>query len=204
MLGILDFRKNKLVDYRNTYGDLAFYQKPDALMIACCDSRVVPNVFASTNPGDLFVVRNIGNIVPPANAADESSVIAAIDFSVQVLGVKDIIVCGHSECGAMQALLSRQKPSNAIEHWLQYAEPSLHALHCQESHHHRDHNLLSQLNIIEQIEHLKTYPAIAERLNKQQLKLHGWWFNLSTADLYELDQENQFQLMDEEYINKVL
>src|ERR1041384_7022651 len=107
--GIIDFRRKLKPEMRATFARLALGQKPDALFIACSDSRVAPNVFASTNPGDLFVVRNVGNIIPPCgvmgnSVADESEA-AAIEFAVTRLNVRDIIICGHSECGAMQALV---------------------------------------------------------------------------------------------------
>ena len=103
--GIVDFRKNLTEENRLLFTKLALGQKPDALFIACSDSRVVPNLFASTNPGDVFVVRNIGNLIPPASASlHDTSATAALEFSIFSLNVSDIIVCGHSECGAMQAL----------------------------------------------------------------------------------------------------
>src|SRR2546425_13171604 len=101
--GIVDFRKSRRLDYAETFARLALRQKPDALYIACSDSRVQANVFASTEPGDLFVVRNPGNLVSPAgpdgkSLSDESEA-AAIEFALDVLEVRDIIVCGHSGCG---------------------------------------------------------------------------------------------------------
>src|SRR5579859_1890618 len=107
--GIMDFRKNRRPEYKETFARLALGQSPDALFIACSDSRVAVDVFASTEPGDLFVVRNPGNIVSPAAAdglsvADESEA-AAIEFAVSMLKVRDIIVCGHSSCGAMGGLI---------------------------------------------------------------------------------------------------
>src|SRR5438067_7318172 len=107
--GIVEFRKNVRSGYRETFAHLALGQAPDALLIACSDSRVVPNLFASANPGDLFVIRNVGNFVPPAGGDggswNDGSEAAGIEFALSKLPVTDIIVCGHSECGAMQALL---------------------------------------------------------------------------------------------------
>src|SRR5690348_14195817 len=103
--GIIDFRQNLTKENRELFAQLALGQKPDTLFIACSDSRVVPNLFASTNPGDLFVLRNIGNLIPPAVGPHlDCSASAVLEFSIFTLGVSDIIVCGHSECGAMQAL----------------------------------------------------------------------------------------------------
>src|SRR2546425_9926196 len=110
--GIVDFRKSRRLDYAETFARLALRQKPDALYIACSDSRVQANVFASTEPGDLFVVRNPGNLVSPAgpdgkSVSDESEA-AAIEFALDVLQVRDIIVCRHSGCGALAALARRR------------------------------------------------------------------------------------------------
>src|SRR4051812_40289676 len=102
--GIVDFRQRALPGYREHFARLALGQKPDALFIACSDSRVAPNVFASSDPGDLFMVRNVGNLIPPCGECGVSdgdqSEMAAIEFTLSNLTVSDIIVCGHSECGA--------------------------------------------------------------------------------------------------------
>src|SRR5438105_3013495 len=132
--GIIDFRKNIRPGYRETFAQLALGQSPDLLFIACSDSRVVPNLFASTDPGDLFVIRNVGNIVAPCgknglSVADESEA-AAIEFAVQNLKVSDIIVCGHSECAAMNALVNgRDKVTLPnLKAWLRHGEDALQAL----------------------------------------------------------------------------
>src|SRR5579864_5678527 len=127
--GIIDFQKNVRPNYRETFARLALGQSPDTLFIACSDSRVAPNVFASTDPGDMFVIRNVGNIVPPCggdhglSSADESEA-AAIEFAVLNLKVTDVIVCGHSECGAMQALLNGREKVNSpnLKAWLRHGE----------------------------------------------------------------------------------
>src|SRR5579871_4225058 len=126
--GIVDFRKSLTQENRTLFAKLALGQKPDALFICCSDSRVAPNVFASTDPGDLFVLRNIGNLVPPSSvSSQETSVAAAIEFSLQTLKVSDIIVCGHSECGAMLALARGEEDSSCshLNSWLKYGEESL-------------------------------------------------------------------------------
>src|SRR5271154_4035155 len=103
--GIVDFKKNLTDEKRALFAQLALGQKPDTLFVACSDSRVVPNLFASTNPGDLFILRNIGNLVPPFTpVSQEACAQAALEFSVLNLNIADIIICGHSECSAMQAL----------------------------------------------------------------------------------------------------
>src|SRR3954468_4830459 len=106
--GIVDFRKNVRPLVKDTFAQLALGQRPDTLFIACSDSRVVPNLFASSDPGDLFVIRNVGNLIPPCgedgmSSSDESEA-AAIEFALMALPVEQIVVCGHSECGAMNML----------------------------------------------------------------------------------------------------
>jgi len=101
--GIIQFHETRRQGYEETFSKLALGQKPDALFIACSDSRVAVNVFASTDPGDLFVLRNVGNLVPPFGQPGGTGTAAAVDFAVDHLKVKDIIICGHSDCGAMHA-----------------------------------------------------------------------------------------------------
>lgn len=202
--GIIEFRQRSLVDYRAKFAKLALGQSPDTLFIACCDSRVVPNVFASCDPGDLFVVRNIGNIIPPhgtQNSHDVSTA-AAIEFSILNLDVADIVICGHSECAAMRAFIDAppmgDKPS--LDTWLQFAAPSYEKFKAQAglSTPLSSHNHLSQINVLQQLEHLKTYPYVAKRLEQGQLRLHGWWFDLATADVYHYHQaKQQFTVIDE-------
>lgn len=211
--GIVEFRKNLRPEYRETLARLALGQSPDALYIGCSDSRVAVNVFASTDPGDLFVVRNVGNLVPRCgcdgqSTADESEA-AAIEFALSNLNVSHIIICGHSECGAMQALVGgREKINNPnLKAWLRHGEESLDDLEKNPvfAKDLKKHNRLSQLNVLRQIEHLKTYPIIDQRLKNGSLQLHGWWFELSQADVYAYEEsENKFVLFDEEQALKIL
>ncbi|HRK01259.1 MAG TPA: carbonic anhydrase [Oligoflexia bacterium] len=208
--GIVEFRKNIQPEYRTKFAALALGQSPDTLFIACSDSRVVPNLFASTDPGDLFVVRNVGNLIPccdesGVSKADESEA-AAIEFAVLNLGVSDIVVCGHSECGAMRALVDgREKvPFPNLREWLRHGEPSKKRLK-QKNLSVNHVNPLSQANVLEQIEHLKTYPLVRERVAARRLRLHAWWFELSTANVYAYeDDQKQFVLIDEAEAARIL
>ncbi len=202
--GIVDFRKKSLQKYRDKFSKLAMRQSPDALFIACCDSRVVPNVFASSDPGDLFVLRNIGNIVPPYQIMD-FSVHAAIEFAVLNLEVQDIIICGHSECGAMHDLMNNCRMDGAcvnasLKSWLQYASLSYEKF--EDSFFEKSNltpcNVLSRVNVLQQLDNLMTYPMVAERVHSKRLGIHGWWFDLATADIYHYDQKSEdFILIDE-------
>lgn len=211
--GIVDFRKNVRKSYKDTFAALALGQRPDTLFIACSDSRVVPNVFASSDPGDLFVVRNVGNLIPPCgerghSTSDESEA-AALEFSLLTLPVSAVIVCGHSECGAMDALVRRQAPAEApnLNSWLRHGKGSLQKLSegNRLGSHLDPHNQLSQLNVLEQMNHLRTYPIVRDRIRDGRLRLHGWWFDIKEAEVYEYDVgEGRFILIDEEYARVLL
>jgi carbonic anhydrase len=204
--GIIEFRKNRLPSYRERFAHLALGQSPDTLFIACSDSRVAVNVFASTEPGDLFVVRNVGNMIPNCgeaghSVADESEA-AAIEFALLNLNVSDIVVCGHSECGAMLAIMNgREKvPAPHLRAWLRHGEPSLAKLGSGEigASDLAPHNQLSQLNVLRQLENLKSYPLVRERIAQGKLKLHGWWFELKMADVYAYDEAaGKFSIIEE-------
>lgn len=208
--GIVDFRKNLTQESRDLFAKLAVGQKPDVLFIACSDSRVVPNLFASTNPGDLFVIRNVGNLIPPSTSSErDTSVFAAIEFSVMSLGISDVIICGHSECGAMQALDQGLESCWCphVRSWLAYGEESLAKVNqgCIIDASLSRHNQISQVNVLQQIEHIKTYPIIQDRLAKGQIRIHGWWFDIAKADVYCYEQSvNQFILIDEKESNLIL
>jgi carbonic anhydrase len=205
--GIVEFRRKVQKDYREAFGRLATGQSPDTLFIACSDSRVVPNTFASTNPGDLFVLRNVGNLVPPCgnhgiSSGDESEA-AAIEYSVETLNISNIIVCGHSECGAMRALqCSRENISMPnLRSWLRHGDIAVERLKAGTV---LDlalaqHNQLSQLNVLLQMEHVKTYPAVKKRIDEGKLAVHGLWFDIAQADVYAYEElMNRFILIDEE------
>src|SRR5215469_1714468 len=124
IMGIVEFREKMLPQYAQQFSKLALAQTPDALFITCSDSRVVPDLLASTHPGDLFTMRNVGNLIPPANAEGVStgdlSEASAIEYAVLVLKVANIVVCGHSECGAMKAVIANSTPPEApnLAKWL--------------------------------------------------------------------------------------
>lgn len=211
--GIVDFKKNVRPMYAETFAKLALGQSPDVLFVACSDSRVVPNLFASTDPGDLFVLRNVGNLVPPCgedgfSVSDESE-IAAIEFSLNVLNVSDVIICGHSECGAMSAVVKGRQlvaPPH-LQAWLRHAEPTLERVARGESPDPalQQHNQVSQLNVLLQLEHLMSYPIVADRVKAGKLRLHGWWFELHHADVYFYDPaRKKFILINEKEAEFIL
>ncbi|QRN99400.1 carbonic anhydrase [Archangium violaceum] len=196
--GLLDFQRHGLPAYRATFARLAHGQSPDCLFIACSDSRVVPNLFVSTHPGDLFVMRNVGNMVPPSDSAglslSDRSEAAALEFSLLNLPVEDVVVCGHSGCGAMKAVLAGyndQKTPN-LSSWLDIGRPALAAMaNTKVGEGLPPADRLSQLNVLQQLEHLRSYPLVRERLEAGTLRLHGWWFDIGHArvHVYRADLE---------------
>ena len=203
--GILEFREKYHTHYVENFAHLALGQFPDTLFIACSDSRVVPNLFASTNPGDLFVIRNIGNMIPQYSSASTclgTAEAAAIEFSSHNLPITNIIVCGHSECAAMKAVVA------GIDHiedpflktWLQHGYDSLaardHLLEMDEDL--ALHNKVAQRNILQQIVHIKSYPAVQRKIEEGLLQVHGWYFDIGKGDVYGYEQEfNKFILIDQ-------
>lgn len=203
--GILDFKQKMSQEYKETFARLALGQAPDALFVTCSDSRVAPNLFASTDPGDLFVLRNVGNLIPPCcategRAAGCESAAATVEFAVINLNVSSIIVCGHSECGAMQSLVQDCKnvTSPNLKAWLQHGQVAKEKLAQAPKSNLKPYNKLSQLNVLEQLNHLRSYPEISKRIEEGKLKIYGWWFDIATTEIYSYNEEkNQFVLLDD-------
>ncbi|HEV3029479.1 MAG TPA: carbonic anhydrase, partial [Planctomycetota bacterium] len=191
-------------EYKETFARLALGQSPDALFIACSDSRVAANLFASTEPGDLFVLRNVGNLIPRANEKGvpdrDSSVAAAIEFASIGLHVRVFVVCGHSECGAMKALAEHRELAPALGAWLSHAKEPLRRLEAgaRMKGDLAPHNHLSQLNVLQQLEHLRSYPILRERLNSGNLRLNAWWFDIAQAEVSAYEESaDRFVVIDE-------
>jgi carbonic anhydrase len=172
-------------------------QSPSALMISCADSRVVPELITQAAPGDLFVCRNAGNIVPPFSQAN-GGVSSAVEYAVMALGVRDIVVCGHSDCGAMKAFSNpaalERMPNVAA--WLRHAHAA-HSVVCSAYHGLDDKEatrVLSLENVVVQINHLRTHPSVASAVARGELTLHGWFFEIETGHILALNGETgQFE-----------
>lgn len=175
-------------------------QSPKALMISCADSRVAPEMITQAAPGDLFVCRNAGNIVPPFAQAN-GGVSSTVEYAVVVLKVRDIVVCGHSDCGAMKAFLTpevlNEMPNVAA--WLRHS----HAAECavNAAYPHLDDkekvHALAMENVITQIQHLRTHPSVAAAQARGELTLHGWFFEIESGAIYALDgASGNFSVVD--------
>ncbi|WP_260925316.1 carbonic anhydrase [Novosphingobium sp. 9] len=167
-------------------------QEPKALIVSCADSRIVPEQIMQADPGDLFVCRNAGNIVPPY-AAQTGGVSATVEYAVAVLGVRDIIVCGHSDCGAMKALAAPALPEGmpAVANWLHHGSAAKHIVDSCHGHLEGGERVrrLSLENVIAQIAHLRTHPSVAAAMAKGEMALHGWFVDIGAGQVLGLDGE---------------
>ena len=190
--GIHHFQKAVFGSEPEFYARLAEGQSPETLFITCSDSRINPNLITQTLPGELFILRNAGNIIPPYGAANGGEG-ATIEYAVAALGVKDIIICGHSHCGAMKGLLEpdglTELPS--VRNWLGHAETTRRVI--RENYGHLEGPALVtatvQENVLAQLENLRTHPSVAARIARGTLHLHGWVYKLETGDVFAYDAE---------------
>jgi carbonic anhydrase len=166
-------------------------QDPMALFITCSDSRVNPNLITHTEPGDLFLIRNAGNIVPPYSAAGGGE-IATIEYSVEVLGIRDIIICGHSQCGAIRALLHPEELAHlpAVKAWCSYAESTRRIVEQKYRALPPDElaRAATEENILVQMNNLSTHPCIAAKLSSGELNVYGWYYDIGAGQVYQYDQ----------------
>ena len=209
--GIVNFRERTLPKYAQRFRKLASSQTPDALFIACSDSRVVPSLVTSTHPGDLFMMRNVGNLVPPSTndgiSTGDLSEASAIEYAVLVLEVSEIIVCGHSECGAMKAVTAdggRPDVPN-LNKWLQHAQAAADRLEQERGLDAglKPHDRVSQINVLVQLEHLASYPIVRDRVAAGTLRLHGWWFDVASGSMHAYDAaHDSFELIDRRMLKR--
>ncbi len=188
--GIHQFQKDGFVPLQGLFEQLVKGQNPETLFITCSDSRIDPNLLTGSQPGELFILRNAGNIVPPHGAATGGEA-ATIEFAVAGLGVKDIIVCGHSHCGAMGGLLDPEKVASmpAVSAWLSHAETTRRIIHDNYKHLEGAALLTAAIeeNVLVQLENLRTLPAVASRLVRGDLHLHGWVYKLESGEVFAYD-----------------
>ena len=209
--GIVDFRERHLPELAARFEKLAKGQSPRSLFITCADSRVVPNLILSTDPGDLFTMRNVGNLIPPATtdgvSTGDLSEASAIEYAVSVLHVPNVIVCGHSGCGAMKAVLDPDQVAGApnLGRWLYHADEAAFRL-TQDGPFDASlarYDQLSQRNVLAQLDHLRTYPVVRDQVAAGKLQLHGWWFDIGTGDMHAWQESAQrFVLIDRAYLEK--
>jgi carbonic anhydrase len=200
LAGYRRFRRDVYPVQKARFERMAHSQHPHTLFITCSDSRVVPSMFTQTEPGELFICRIVGNLIP-AHGAAAGGVVSAIEYAVSVLGVKQVIVCGHSDCGAMRAFLHPEKLQGlpAVSSWLEHASTPI-ALAKQCYGHLPEEDFLKRLtqeNVISQMHHLRTHPAVAMALRAGKLKIDGWYFDIAGATVSGYDEDRgEFVALD--------
>lgn len=188
--GIHQFREQGFRSNKDLYERLAKGQTPETLFITCSDSRINPAALTNTKPGELFVIRNAGNIVPAYSGAPTGEA-ATIEYAVEILGVKDIIVCGHSHCGAIAGLMNPAALVNVptVAGWLKNAEATRRIVDTNYKHLEGElrTRVAIQENALVQLENLRTHPSVAARLASGGLRLHAWVYRFETGDVFAFD-----------------
>lgn len=177
--GVSHFQKHVYPKHQDLFEQLALGQRPDALFITCADSRIDPCLLTQTKPGELFICRVIGNIVPPYPDAI-GGVSATIEYAVGVLQVPEVIICGHTDCGVMKGALNPEALAEYpnVTHWLQYAKVDS-----------QDLLTLTGHNVVAQLQNLRSHPSVAARLKEGDLALHGWVYHIGDGAVTAYDEQ---------------
>jgi carbonic anhydrase len=189
--GYRRFRSEVYPLHKHRFRSLANGQRPHTLFITCSDSRVVPSLITQSDPGELFICGVVGNLVP-AHGVAFGGVSSAIEYAVTVLGVDDIVICGHSDCGAMRAFMHPEKLRSlrAVESWLEHASCAIAVTRHSHGHLPDDAfvDALIRENIVSQLQHLKTHPSVATRLRGGTLRIHGWLYDIGSGTVTRFDE----------------
>lgn len=200
--GIVEFRKNAFEKNKQLFATLANGQSPEVLFITCADSRIDPNLITQSQPGDLFICRNAGNIVPP-HVRQAGGVTASIEYAVSVLGVKDVVVCGHTDCGAMKGAISPEGLDELphVRDWLDNSRAAVECVKAKHGHVSQDElREVTEQNVLLQLQHLRTHPCVASKLYENAIQLHGWVYQIETGEVtcYD-DTTNTFIPIEQRY-----
>jgi carbonic anhydrase len=204
--GLREFKDNHFPSHLELFEKLEMGQKPRVLFITCSDSRIDPNLLTKADVGELFIMRNAGNIIPPYGSLSGEG--ATIEYAIQSLEIEQVIVCGHTHCGAMNGLLKLdhlREEMPIVYEWLKLAEGTRRLV--KENYNHLTNKELLEItsaeNVLTQIDHLKTYPIVRSRLYQGRLNIYGWVYNLETGEVLAYDPVNrtymppQHQLLDD-------
>lgn len=196
------FKETAFETRRQLFAELANGQSPEVLFITCADSRIDPNLVTQTEPGDLFICRNAGNIVPP-HVKTAGGVTASIEYAVAVLGVRDIVVCGHTDCGAMKGALNTEALADLphVCDWLEHSRAAVEIVKaCNGRATLEELDQVTEQNVLLQLQHLRTHPAVAARISSGEVELHGWVYNIETGDVLAWDKAtDKFVPVEERY-----
>lgn len=202
--GVKEFQQEDFEKHRKLFESLYNNQDPHTLFIGCCDSRVVPSMITRTAPGELFIIRNIANIVPPYKETEEFvSTIAAIEYALHKINIKNIVICGHSNCGGCEALYLEEEKTKDIPNvkkWLELAgEVKKRVSKIVPANDIRARDWMTeQLNVVLQIEHLLTYPGVKKRVKEGSLNILGWHYIIQTGEIYNYSfEKRKFELLRE-------
>ena len=189
--GLREFKASYFSTHQELFEQLAHGQKPRVLFITCSDSRIDPNLITQTEVGELFVIRNAGNIIPPYGAANGGEG-ASLEYAIHALDIQQIVVCGHSHCGAMKGLLKLEKLREEmplVYEWLKHAEATRRLVKENYGAYQGEELLEIAIaeNVLTQIENLKTYPVVHSRLYQGKLKIYGWVYHIETGEVLAYD-----------------
>ncbi|MGD1850434.1 MAG: carbonic anhydrase [Cyanophyceae cyanobacterium] len=189
--GLRKFQSDYYCSHQGFFEQLAQGQSPRALFIRCSDSRADPELITQAQPGEIFVIRNAGNIIPSYGAANGGEG-ATVEYAIEALGVQDIVVCGHSHCGAMKGLLKVKEIEEKlplVSRWLDHAEATRRVVMNNYSACTFDDliEIAVAENVLTQVDHLRTYPVVRDKLNRGELQLHGWVYEIESGKVYAYD-----------------
>lgn len=205
--GVVKFQRDNYPKRQELFEQLSTGQSPEALFITCSDSRISPNLITSTEPGELFICRNAGNIVPP-HTVHTGGMTASIEYAVAALKVPHIIICGHTECGAMKGVTNLDALSELphVREWLGYSRAAYQVVKEAGADLDSDDGFKSLIeqNVLLQLQHLKTHPYVAARLASGALTLHGWVYDIKTGDVTAWNSDsNEFEPVADRYAEMV-
>ena len=189
--GVNKFQREVYPQSQQQFEALAKGQDPEVLFITCADSRIDPSLITQTKPGELFICRNAGNIVPP-HSNETGGMTSSIEYAVAALNIKHIVICGHTDCGAMKGALALDKLQQMphVKKWLGHCRSAAEVV--REKKGELSSGCLDDLtreNVVQQLQHLRTHPAVAAKLATGQIELHGWIYNIETGEVLCYDQD---------------
>jgi len=206
--GVVKFQQEVYPEKKELFEKLSQGQSPEALFITCSDSRIETAMITQTEPGELFICRNAGNIVPP-HTNNTGAMTASIEFATAALNVPHIVICGHTECGAMKGAMSSPDGLESLPHikeWLGFSKAAVDIVKRMGANLSEDEqmSMLLQQNVILQLNHLRTHPTVATRLAVGDLQLHGWVYDIKSGGVLAYDDKTgEFSPVDERYATEM-
>ncbi|MBT8471034.1 MAG: carbonic anhydrase [Marinicaulis sp.] len=202
--GVVQFQNDVFPQKKALFDKLSEGQSPEALFITCSDSRIETGMITQSEPGSLFVCRNAGNIVPPHIIEHSGGMTASIEFAMAVLKIPHIVICGHTGCGAMQGAMAPETVAHLphVREWLGYSKEAVDFVkkNCGSSSEDEQVLALTERNVVLQIDHLKSHPAVAKRLDADEVTLHGWIYDIKTGEVRAYDEaSDEYRPVSEHY-----